>query len=95
MVVVDNVDRFVRILGAVWTVGSYVGLTSLVCISQIHEGCEFFWACLNHPGAGPNSNSMLYIHPLIKGKAVVKYLVIFGRSRKGFFCLGDDGFFMG
>ena len=38
VVVIDGVDRFEWILGVVWTVGSYVGLTSLVCIGQEHVG---------------------------------------------------------
>jgi len=78
MVVVDHTDRFVWILGAVWTVGSYVGLSSLVCSAQKRIGKEFFWACLNNPSASPNANCIFYIQPLGEEQTVVKYLVILG-----------------
>ena len=79
MVVIYHMDRFVWILGAVWTVGGYVGLASLVSIDQIHEGCEFLWACLNHPGARPNHNAILAAHKLWEEWTVVDwYFLIIG-----------------
>mgnify|MGYP006142589017 CR=1 FL=1 len=57
--VIYHMDRFVWILGAVWTVGSYMGFTSLVRVGQIQKGEEVFRACLNHPGAGPNHDAIL------------------------------------
>jgi len=62
VVIVDNMDRFVWILGAVWTVGSYMGITSLVCVGQIQKGEEFFWACMNCPGACPNGYAIFAVH---------------------------------
>jgi hypothetical protein len=76
VVIVDHTDCFVWILGAVWTVSSYVGITSLVCIGQIHEGCQFFWACLNHPGAGPNSNSIFNDNKLGEEWVVIDYFLL-------------------
>ena len=60
VVVIDGVDLFVGILGAVWTVGRYVGRTSLVCIGQIHVGKQVFWACLYNPCARPNDDPIIF-----------------------------------
>jgi len=60
VVLVDNVDRFQWILGAFWTVGSYVGLASLVCIVQIHVGEEVFRGRVDCPGANPNDDPIIF-----------------------------------
>ena len=71
MVVIDNADRFVWILGAVWTVGSYVGLASLVGVGQIHVGEEAFRGRVDCPGAGPDASPISDGHFFGESWAVV------------------------
>ena len=74
--VVDYMDRFVWILGAVRTVSSYVGLTRQVCVCQIHVGEDFFWGGMNHSGASPNAKSFFDSHKFGEGWAVVNQFLI-------------------